>query len=97
MKAVQQVIVSNGVPYLQMTLIGLHSMSGRKNEVTKERMGTESKISGKKDNGELFIHRVSFINIILPNMYFMNMQSQRTFQWRMEELNYRICSTYQKE
>jgi hypothetical protein len=28
MKAVQPVITSNGVPYLQMRLIGSHSMSG---------------------------------------------------------------------
>jgi hypothetical protein len=30
--AVQLVITSNGVPYPQMMLVGLHSMSGRKKE-----------------------------------------------------------------
>ena len=32
MKALQQFIASNGVPYLQMTTVGLHSISGRENK-----------------------------------------------------------------
>ena len=37
MKAVRPVITSNGVPYLQMRLVGLHSMSEREKEGKKER------------------------------------------------------------
>ena len=35
MKAVQPVIASNGVPFLQMRLVALHSMSGREKEGKK--------------------------------------------------------------
>jgi hypothetical protein len=39
MKAVRRVIASKGVPYLQMRLVGSHSMSGREKEGNKERTG----------------------------------------------------------
>jgi hypothetical protein len=39
MKAVRAVISSNGVPYLQMRLMGSHSMSGMEKEGQKERTG----------------------------------------------------------
>ena len=37
--AVQPVIVSNGVPFLQMRSVGSHSTSGREKEGNKERTG----------------------------------------------------------
>ena len=37
--AVQPVITSNGVPFLQMRLVGSHSMSGREKEGNKEGTG----------------------------------------------------------
>ena len=37
--AVQPVITSNGIPFLQMRSVGLHSMSGREKEGNKERTG----------------------------------------------------------
>jgi hypothetical protein len=39
MKAVRTVISSNGIPYLQMRLIGLPSTSGMEKEGRKERTG----------------------------------------------------------
>ena len=39
MKTVRPDITSNEVPYLQMRLIGSHSMSGREKAGKKERMG----------------------------------------------------------
>ena len=39
--AVQPVIVSNGIPYLQMRSVGSNSMPGREKEGKKERMGWE--------------------------------------------------------
>ena len=37
--AVRPLIASNGVPFLQMRLVGSHSTSGREKEGSKERMG----------------------------------------------------------
>ena len=37
--AVRPVIASNGVPFLQMRSVGLHTTSGRKKEGNKERTG----------------------------------------------------------
>ena len=39
MKALRPVVVSNGVPFLQMRYVGSHSTSGREKEGIKERMG----------------------------------------------------------
>ena len=38
--AVQPVIASNGIPFFQMRLVGLHSMSGREKE-GKNRVGSD--------------------------------------------------------
>ena len=42
MKGVRPVIVSNGVPYVQMRLVELHSQSEREKEGKKERTGVGS-------------------------------------------------------
>ena len=38
MKAVQSIIVSNGVPYLQIMSVGVYSISAREKKGRKERM-----------------------------------------------------------
>jgi hypothetical protein len=39
MKAVRPVIASNGIPFLQMMSVGLHSTSGREKERKMKRTG----------------------------------------------------------
>ena len=41
MKAMRSVIASNGVPYLQMRSLGLHSTSERGKKEKKERLGSK--------------------------------------------------------